>query len=93
MFQSAKVDMKSLTQPICSRDFIFCNETTEVLQVGSTTTLSTVLSHLQYANIKGIYSGHLVSELNYVLILILIFNAPYFDGLTHRVRGVDGLPW
>ena len=20
-------------------------------------------------------------------------NAPYFDGLTHRIRGADGLPW
>ena len=20
-------------------------------------------------------------------------NAPYFDGLTHLMRGVDGLPW
>ena len=20
-------------------------------------------------------------------------NAPYFDGLTHQIRGADGLPW
>ena len=23
----------------------------------------------------------------------VVVNAPYFDGLTHRIKGADGLPW